>query len=338
MKSKFLCHSIDDYLGDSKTRFFGMGYRRVVYDIKNIDIQFDHSENDHPKLTSLVSVKYPLDWSKKKDTNLRPHLSSIDTLILSTQFCEIFLKHSFQFDSFNCKKMWLKSLKLKSGITPQEDLDNIPAKIIWKSTSKLQLNDDTMTSIFDCQIGKMEARCEIEHPVAEIICKNGCYTSPTDILEPSNSRYYGDLFKLRGQSLQNISYDSENQTASAKVKLNIPEFYHSVNGIDGYYQPSATHVDCFVVHLQLAQVLMYELDNINRKDSETLWMLRTEIEAPTPIKNFQSNYDATTRITSNYKLKVRNEYWRYVDIEGDFAGIKIKCSLGHKLPTSFNIK
>ncbi|MBC8944202.1 MULTISPECIES: AvrD family protein [Xenorhabdus] len=337
MNSKFLCHSIDDYLGDSKTRFFGMGYRRVVYNIKNIDIQFNHSGDNYPKLISLLSVEYPLDWSKKKNTNLPPHLSSIDTLILSTQFCEIFLKHSFQFDSFNCKKMWLKSLKLKSGTTPQEDLDNISAKITWNSTSKLKSNDVTMISIFDCQIGKMEARCEIEHPVAEIICKNGFYRSPADILEPSNSRYYGDIFKFRGQSLQNISYDSENHIASAKVKLNIPEFYHSVNGIDGHYQPSATYVDCFVVNLQLAQVLMYELDHINRKDSETLWMLRTEIEAPTPTRNFQSNYDATTRITSTYKLKVRGEYWRYVDIEGNFSGIKIKCSLGHKLPTSSDI-
>ncbi|MBD2786214.1 hypothetical protein ID858_15445 [Xenorhabdus sp. DI] len=335
MNSEFLCHSIDDYLGDSKTRFFGMGYRRVVYDVKNIDIQFDHSKNDRPKLTSLISVEYPLDWSKKKETNLLPHLSSIDTLILSTQFCEIFLKHSFQFNSFNCKKMWLKNLKLKSGMTPQEELDNISAKITWKSTSKS--NNDMMTSIFDCQIGKMEARCEIEHPIAEIVCKNGFYASPTDILEPSNSRYYGDIFKYCGQSLQDISYDSENHTASARVKLNIPEFYHSVNGIDGHYQPSATYVDCFVVNLQLAQVLMYELDHINRKDSETLWMLRTEIEASTPIRDFKFNYDATTRITSTYKLKIRGEYWRYVDIEGDFAGIKMKCSLGHKLPTYFNV-
>ncbi|CDH05454.1 conserved hypothetical protein [Xenorhabdus bovienii str. oregonense] len=335
MNSKFLCHSIDDYLGDGKTRFFGMGYRRVVYDIKNIDIQFDKLGNNNPKLTSLISVEYPLDWSKKKDTNLLPHLSSIDTLILSTQFCEIFLRHSFQFDSFNCKKMWLKSVKLKSGMTPQEELDNISVKITWESTSKS--NDDTMVSIFDCQIGKMEARCEIEHPVAEIVSKDGCYASPEDILEPSNSRYYGNIFKFRGQSLQNIIYDGENQTVSAKVKLNIPKSYHFVNGLDAHYQPSATYVDCFVVHLQLAQVLMYELDHINRKDSETLWMLKTEIEALTPIRDIQSNYDATTRITSTYKLKIKNEYWRYVDIEGNFAGIKIKCSLGHKLPTSFKI-
>ncbi|MGH8968103.1 MAG: AvrD family protein, partial [Actinomycetes bacterium] len=80
-----LYRSIDDYLGPAQTRFFGHGYRRAQYRVA--DVTSTPADYADPGVRATVTIDYPLDWSvKETDVDLRPHLSTVDMLVLGVQF------------------------------------------------------------------------------------------------------------------------------------------------------------------------------------------------------------------------------------------------------------
>ena len=75
--------SIDDYLGPAAGRFFGSGYRRVAYRLHGTDTT-QHAAGE--RLRATAEIAYPTDWSKKATaTALKPHLSTIDALIVGAE-------------------------------------------------------------------------------------------------------------------------------------------------------------------------------------------------------------------------------------------------------------
>ncbi|MBP6116847.1 MAG: hypothetical protein KBC57_08695 [Neisseriaceae bacterium] len=333
MKQPFACASIEDYLGKAEHRFFGLGYRRVFYDARDLSLSLHPDSTRQRGLTARISITYPHDWSLKKGDDLRPHLSSVDMLILCPQFCEVFLTHALDLNEVARQKLWLKSIKLKPGLSAQEDLTNLDVTLTLVRTTKSPNRADRSLSVFNCHIAKMQARCEIEHPNGAFKTNDAHYATPATLLGTEADRYYGAAFKNRGQHITDVTHqDSPTLSATATLQLPLSQPYLAQRGLEGAYQPQATYVDCFVTHLQLAQTLMYELDGITRANSETLWMLRTEISTPHPFRPLTDTAIAVATITDSQRLQVEADSWRYIDIEGGVADIQIKCSLGHKIP------
>jgi hypothetical protein len=70
---------IDDYLGPAETRFFGSGFRRVAYDL-------GETRSAGPDAIRLdAAVICPPEWSHKSGVAQRPHLSTLDVLILASE-------------------------------------------------------------------------------------------------------------------------------------------------------------------------------------------------------------------------------------------------------------
>jgi hypothetical protein len=88
-------------------------------------------------------------------------------------------------------------------------------------------------------------------------------------------------------------------------------------------------VDGFVSVLQLAQILMYELDSLRREDSNTLWMLRTSLE-----RSATHAGPVWAELTARRVLPVRGARWRNVDIAGGCAGVDLRASFAHELPSA----
>jgi hypothetical protein len=324
------CTSIEDYLGPGDNRFFGMGYRRVHYHVSNIVATPSNVADAGARAT--VTVQYPRDWSKKKDVDLRPHLSSVDTLILCTQLCEVYLTHAYGLNHDQRRGMWLRRVKLRAGTIPQEELESMTATAKLHHTDAIPDAENTFLSVFDCQIGVMQARCEIVHEIAAPATEQKYFDAVQDILDPSEHRYYGEGFKFKGQRIHNVLLDVEQLQTQAAIEIEPDVGAQTVfDGIEGKYQPSISMVDCFVINLQMAQVLMYELDHLKRSESSTLWMLQTIMEASSPVRP-HSGLEVQTKVTSKHILKLRGANWRNVDIAGSCGGIQLRCSLAHALP------
>ncbi|MBW4721591.1 AvrD family protein [Saccharothrix obliqua] len=330
--STLLLASIDDYLGPGENRFFSRGYQRAGYRVR--DITVDPPDFSEPGVRARVDVEYPADWSRKGDVDQRPHLSTVDALVLGVQLTELHLAHGFGLSPADRARARLRKAVLRAGGEPQEDLTDIPL-----STRLVRSEATTPSyslSVYDCAVGSLRMRCEVEHPTGASRREPGNYDDLDDVLGDGGRRYYGEAFKSRRHHVRDVRVDLDTLDAQAEVHFS-PEPDVADRGIGGRFQPSVTFVDAFVVNLQLVQVLLYELDSLSRATSNTLWMMQTVLEAlapPPPLPDrAEVALPASATLVGKRLLTLRGGTWRSVDIEARMAGIGIRCSFAHELPT-----
>lgn len=331
-ETRQLYRSIDDYLGPGETRFFASGYRRAHYQVTGVTVTA--ADAAEPGAHATVSIRYPQDWSTKAErTDLRPHLSTVDMLVLGVQLSEAHLAHAYGLGSDLRRAMWLQKVTLRAGQVPQEDLTSMPGAAMLRSTTPVPGMTGEYLSVYECEIGVMRARCEIVHPLASRADGSRDYQSLDDALGPAQTRYYGEGFKYRRQLIEDVSVDMGELLAAATVRIEpVAEVAPPADGIEGSFQPAASMIDCFVTSLQLGQVLLYELDSIPRARSSTLWMLRTVLEAGSPHRPCAGPLTAEVAITGKHLLPLRGGTWRNVDFASSCGGIALRASFAHQIP------
>jgi hypothetical protein len=181
--------SIDDCLGPGATRFFGSGYRRVRY-------RLDDTVNRDGGVRGEAGVIYPADWSRKAGKgDLRPHLSTIDALILGAELA----------DALVAGPRWLRRVDIKAGTAPYEaGLDRFPVTASRRPTEGAP---GRPVSTVDCRIGNMDVRCEIEHG-----------RGPVRAERP----LYGHDYRDQRQAIEAVAVDVERLRADALVGLESP--------------------------------------------------------------------------------------------------------------------
>ena len=326
-----LYRSIDEYLGPADTRFFGCGYRRADHQVADIHIT---PSGERPATRAQVTVSYPADWSTKATrTDLRPHLSTVDVLVLGVQLSEAHLSHTFGLKVDQRRAMRLRKVTIRAGGAPQEELSALPASAVLISSSADPAAAGGFVSVLDCSVGAMRARCEIEHPVAaEVISQRAC-ASLDPLLGPAATRYFGDGFRSRSQHITDVSADIAALRARAIVHLaTAPGAPAPWGGIEGRYQPQLSVIDSFVANLQLVQILLYEMDAVARQDSNTLWMVKTVLQATDLTRPWKQPAQAEVAITGKHLVQLRGGTWRNVDITAACGGVSLRCSFAHELP------
>lgn len=334
-QTQLLYESIDDYLGPGENRFFGRGYRRAEYQVG--DIVVTPATDLGRGVRASITIHYPADWSTKTcDGDLRPHLSTVDMLVLGVQLSEIHLTHAYGLDERTRRRMWLRKVTLRAGSTPQEDLVGLGGSATLRETRPLLGSVDVFVSVYDCRIGAMRARCEVEHRIGRPATGEATYASIEDILGAAVPRYYGEGFKFRQQRIEDVRVDMADLRSAATVRVEPTD--DSVvpgEGIEGNYQPSLSLIDCFVVDLQLVQVLMYEMDSVRRQDSNTLWMLTTVLDATRPDRPCSVPLETRAAIVKKHLVPLRGGRWRNVEIQGTCGGVSLRSSFAHELPADF---
>lgn len=338
---------IDDILGPKEDRFFGKGFGKVIHDIVNINIknhcldEYIQVNDTKIKVNSNVKgyvqakgvLSYPNDWSQKSDdVKLKPHLSTIDALILSAQLNEIYLIHKYNLDDTERKKVWIRRCTITAGSSPQEDLNNFDIYTFHIETKELIESFCCNISIFESHIGSLTVRSEIEHPIKNICTENIHFNSYIDVLGDPNERYYGNGYKSSQHAIQKVEINTKDETVESLIKINQTKDKDlSHHGIEAYYRPSISMIDSIILSGQIAQAFLYCLDNISRTESNTLWMRKVTIESTSPHQPCDS-FISSTRVLKNNLLNIKGVYWRIVNMSSKFRGIVINYSVAHELP------
>jgi hypothetical protein len=322
--------AIEDYLGSPATRFFSAGYRRVTHEI--VDLHATPADAESSGIRATVTVRYPSDWSRKRgEMDILPHLSSVDMVVLGAQLAEAHLTHAFGLGPADRRQLRLERVSLRAGTQPQEELAELAASATLRMTTPVAERPGRWVSVYRCTIGAMRARLEIEHGIARRATAGAVYGSVEEMLGPASARYYGDGFTLGRHAISNVGIDMDALRGYATAGFGsvgrIP-----TEGVDGALQPSVTVVDCFVVSLQLVQVLLYELDAVARQDSETLWMLSTVLEAAHVPLPRGPDVAVRAAIACKRLIELNGRVWRNVDVEAECGGVRLRCSLAHRLP------
>ena len=323
--------SVDQALGPASGRFFGDGHRRVDYRLR--DVVVVPGPQRVGSIAATASVLCPPDWSKKGDAAQRPHLSTIDALIIGARLAEMFLTRRHGLSERERSAMWLRRVEIRAGNAPdEEELESLAAGATLRSTRLHELDESAAVSVLDCTVGGMRIGCELVHPVGRLTPGPASAAYDPD-LATQVPGVYGEGFKHRRQDITDVTVDVTARRADATVDVvPLPGAYRELVGMEGVHQPSVSFVDAFVVALQLGQVLLYALDEVERARSNTLWMRRTVITCDTPHRPATGPFPVTTELTDATLLEARGGLWRTADITSSCAGVRVMCSVTHQIP------
>jgi hypothetical protein len=332
--------SIDDYLGPGPGRFFARGYQRATYRVA--DIRVGPADVPGTGAQATVDISYPADWSRKQaGGDLRPHLSTIDALVLGVQMAQVHVSHAYRLSADDRRSVRLLKVVLRAGGAPQEDLTGLPMSARLVTTEAVD-GRDRFVSRYDCTVGNLRVRADIEHGVTGRATESGRYAGFDDALGRGERRFYGEGFKTRRHTITEVRVDGDDLYAEAEVRFTSGDGPAVDDGIDGDIQPSVTLIDAFVVNLQLAQVLLYELDGLSRAHSNTLWMMQTVLAAapvPEPLRDpADKPLTSHARLVGKRLLPLHGGTWRSVEIEASLAGITLHCAFAHELPAEAAIR
>ncbi|MET7765720.1 AvrD family protein [Streptomyces sp. NPDC005393] len=320
--------SVDDHLGPAEQRFFGRGFRRVNYDIG--EVRLARTSGGAVLARSSVGVRYPADWSKKAaGTDLRPHFSTIDGIVIAAQLAEACLSGP----GADLRDAWLGKVRMTVGTSPQEDLARLPAEATLRRTHPIAEDPARVVSVVDCAVGTMRVRCEVEHAHTSVRPTEGerTYGGLDALLGPAADRYFGEGFTTRQQYIRDVDVDHVALRADAGLTV-----VHEngaplpTAGLEGAYQPSASMVDAFVTALQLAQIMLYDLDGMRRQDSNTLWMRQTTLTASRPDRPAEG-IPVMTRLDDPGLLRMGGSTWRTLNVVAELAGIHVRSAVAHQL-------
>lgn len=316
--------TVDDYLGPGNQRFFGQGFRRVRYRAHGFDATCEPDAT--VALRGAVSVRYPTDWSRKATGDLRPHFSTLDALVLAAEATQLSLADAYGSSVARSSRTWLRTVRITAGTTPQENLERLPVRLTGRLGETVGHRAASHT---DTRIGTMRVRCEAMHSVGTPVLGQRHYESADVVLGPAGDRYYGDGFRAWRQHLSDVRIDLDALRADAMLVLEPDD---SIVFSPRDRSPSVSMVDAFVTALQLAQVMLYELDGIRRQDSDTLWMRQTVLTTEHAELPCPQGAPATVTLENSRRIPVAGAIWRTADIVGDVGGVRLRCAVTHRLP------
>jgi hypothetical protein len=320
--------SIDDLLGDSRTRFFGAGFRLVQHEV--IDVQLDPSTN-----TARASAKleYPASWSTKKSKELQPHLSTLDAFIIGAQLCEAYVRTAYGIEGEAADRLWVARSSLRPSNTPTTDLSAVAAgcKLVKTESSPRSICGNL--SSFTVQVGSIGLEFVIDHPISVASKAQVQWANINDLLGPPEERYFGSAYMATQLVLRDINFDANGERVQALLDLEDPPGLPKLRGMGAAYFPFVSHANVIVGVAQLAQALLYRHDNVSRDSSHNLWMRKVVLDSPFP-ESARRGLLAETWSTKLTLLPIKDTTWRSGSFVLVVPGVVGEYNLAHQLPAA----
>jgi hypothetical protein len=325
--------TVDDALGPAAGRFFGDGHRQVEHAVHGIVVDgADGSGVD--RIAASASVSYPASWSAKgaASSELIPHLSTIDAVVMAACLGERYLAQVRGMEERLRRRAWLRSVQIRAGSAPQEDLADfsIEAKVVDSKPSPVSLCGHLTT--FDCRIGQIKARCEIEHESDTPHRANRTLGTAEEPLCEDGSLYYTGGYRHTRRDIEDLCIEPAAGTAAALVAIMEPDGPQT--GLEAEYRPSLSGIDGIVIAAQLAQVLLYQIDGVDRGATGTLWMRRASWAYQTPYQPVANPFVATVSTVKNRLIDKGGARWRTAEFQAQLLGLRGSFSVTHALPSA----
>lgn len=105
-------------------------------------------------------------------------------------------------------------------------------------------------------------------------------------------------------------------------------------GISSNLSKNYSLLELLIIFSQMAEMLAYHADDINRECSETLWMKNVSAEISELIPN--GELELLGKITKNKLLDMKGKNWKIFEMSGTDtqSRIKISSKIAHQLPES----
>lgn len=319
--------TIEQVLGTGDTRYFGHGFQRVTHQLTEVAIRSDRITGT---LSATARVDYPSDWSTKTTQRTDPHLSTVDALIIAGQLAEAYLTHGHRLDPPSRARMWLRAFEMHSGAA-QTQLAAIPVHGRRSSMRLGPWGTNTVISVFDFRIGTLRLSCQVQHEVGTVLMTPGAWSDLDQLVGPAAHRHYGRGFAHRHHDIHDVVVDTHRQQAHAAVHVT-DTLPGRPDGMAASYEPALSLIDATVCTAQLAQVLAYELEDVDRDETDTLWMRRFRMRLDTPTIPITDPISMAGRVVHRQRIDRMGKSWRIYQLDGHIGGIQTVASLAFNVP------
>jgi acyl transferase domain-containing protein len=315
-KSKNEKYTVEQLLGDSRERYFGHGHRGTRYEVSD-------TYWDHDRLCMHAKVVQTVSWSSKSDVQMNRHLSTIDGLILAAKAVEAYIIESQSSIVKNIKCLMLTQFEIKAGISATEDLEKVLISV--QQLGVLDAGDKLAATVF---VGTLKVTLEFSEIIPEK--RQQPNSGSAETLE-----YIDSHLRFHAQDIVNIEIDTEKHMTSCDI-VNLdtmPDQRYS--SIQCAHQDKVSLIEWVISLSQLAQILAYSHDDIDRSQSENFWMRSIK-----GVYNGNSAYllgdkvSFVGRIRRSELLPIGDHLWRSFVMEGsDVAdSIQFVAQVAHRLP------
>jgi hypothetical protein len=321
--------SPDHFLGPSQNRYFGEGYRKTKHQITNLQIR-------DKLLIAKLSVKWPPVWSQKKGQIISPHIGSLDFFIVSELLIERYIRIIDNIKDPCIEKMWISNFSCKAGNQAIEHR-TIPCSCIKLSQKE---ENNTLAHLYKIRINNVCALLTVRQQICRKNnrkCLSSCNGLATIILDKINKThelnklsYYNSIYKKFDRSIRHIEiYKDENRIKASVNLLNLGKS-NVFGGIGKEYLPSITFCDLILVAGQLSQILLFNLEGIERDDAKNLWLRSIDCTSKNTIGNTAS---VEVLVCSSEILCIDRKYYRNVVLEFNFNGgdLFAKCKAAYQI-------
>ena len=323
--------TIDDALGPSANRFFGDGHRKVSQHLRCLTL--DATSAGLCRIRGKADVVYPRDWSAKAtETELRPHLSSIDAVALGAGLAECCLACSLGLDRDQRRRMWIRSVAFRAGTAPLLDLSGVDVSATVTRSEAVPLSLCGHASTVESRVGPIKVVFEVEHEPGRPRDPGDHYAAENLLAEPA-ARYFGDGYKRTLREIRDICLDPETGKVGAHITIAGQDSSDTAEGIGAAYLPCLTVIDDIVIMAQLAQVLVYASDNLSRDQTGTLWLRHFAGRLSTPYQPVTNPCGASLSTIRSRTTPLGGKTWRTVDMACVLLGISGSFSVTHALPS-----
>lgn len=300
---------IDELLGNYEKRYFGAGHKRTLYYMN----RFLQREGERTYSSAEIENSNGT-WSEKSGIEQKPHLSTIDGIVLATMFAERYMREYLR--EIEIEKLFLASFEIKAGVSPIEDLKDI--RLSMKVPEVLEHG-------FAFQVEILGMRIKIKFRKRE---KGGKKVRKQ--IGTTGNNYFAEHLKYVKHDIRNIVFDGDNISCNV-----VREMDTSVNfsGVESAFADSLSILEWLVIFSQMGQALAYHIDSVDRQVSETLWMKWVKAEMQEPYE-YNKEIFVSGGITKRKWLKMGKETWSLFEMVGSALDglICFEGKITHKLP------
>lgn len=298
--------SVDVFLGPAEKRFFGHGYRRVRY---KLGMPAFAAHDAGEAIQFRASILCPTDWSAKADGDQRPHLSTIDALVLGQWAAETAALMILGLTPEAVEACAVESITIRAGKTPIEDLADI-------EVTAVAVRSDDHSSAWTITVGNMRLSYQLRQHVPR--------------LDGPAARGAG----VAPGGLTDVAVDAATHSCRATLTAGTPVDLLPESRLGRGLTGGPSLVDAFVATLQLGQVLLYELDSMSRAQSNTLWMRQTTLTVDADAAgSADESVAVAVHLDRIQRLELGGAHWRTADVVGAIAGMTVRCAVAHQLPS-----
>ncbi|MDH6310055.1 hypothetical protein M2451_002945 [Dysgonomonas sp. PFB1-18] len=278
---KIVFDSAESFLGSNKKRYFSSSYKKIKYEFTDLAI-YNNS------LVGNLDLDWPDTWSEKSGEKRKPHIGSLELYVIAARMVEYHLNIVDNLREDCIERVWVNNFVTKVSQGAIEECSQLACKC-----TKLSQNEKNgrIDCLFEIKISKAMVRLAINYDLCrERACMSSCVGKPcisfNNMLKASSPQipsFHSIGYKVPVHKITNVMVDKKDSFIEADIELLNGELSPSFGGLGRAYQPCLTFCDIILTTGQLAQILLFSLDDIDREKAGNLWMRTADCKYFKPV-------------------------------------------------------